>query len=317
MSDERERSGYPNQPYGGGEPDRGGDRGGEGGMRDGGSRDGFERDPNGRDNHPQRQGFSDQDGGTHRGPRRSRYGRRRPPQEGGGDYQQHDNRPRPPQPEADLDDGDDFLPSFIAGPNGGAERAGHPAPHQGHGQGHGQNQNHQGQPNPGQHNQGHNPGHNQSHAPNHQPSQYGGSQHGGYQGQGGGNPGQQGHQGHQGHQGGQQPGFQGGGHAPPAHQEHHAPVPEEPSPEVVAAAAEFAEWEDKNPKLRGLLICNPTVKRGEPIVRGTRIPARILAAIATMGSSAEEMLRDYPALTKEGLDAALAFASAVPRAARS
>ena len=33
MSDERERSGYPNQPYGGGEPDRGGDRGGEGGMR--------------------------------------------------------------------------------------------------------------------------------------------------------------------------------------------------------------------------------------------------------------------------------------------
>ena len=43
------------------------------------------------------------------------------------------------------------------------------------------------------------------------------------------------------------------------------------------------------------------------------IPARILAAIAKMGSSVEEMLQDYPALTQEGLDAALAFADANPR----
>jgi uncharacterized protein (DUF433 family) len=101
------------------------------------------------------------------------------------------------------------------------------------------------------------------------------------------------------------------------HQQHvqHVQVPEEPSPEIQAAAAEFAEWEDKNPQLRGLLLCNPTVKRGEPIVRGTRIPARILAAIAKMGSSVEEMLQDYPALTKEGLDAALAFTAAHPRRA--
>lgn len=99
------------------------------------------------------------------------------------------------------------------------------------------------------------------------------------------------------------------------HAEHqvHIQVPEEPSPEVQAAAAEFAEWEEKNPQLRGLLICSPTVKRAEPIVRGTRIPARILAAIAKMGSSVEEMLQDYPALTKEGLDAALAFTAAHPR----
>jgi uncharacterized protein (DUF433 family) len=92
--------------------------------------------------------------------------------------------------------------------------------------------------------------------------------------------------------------------------------PEEPSPEAQAAFAEFGQWEDSNPKLRGLLVCNPTVKRGEPIVRGTRIPARILAAIAKMGTSVDEMLRDYPALTREGLDAALAFAAAHPRAAR-
>jgi uncharacterized protein (DUF433 family) len=105
-------------------------------------------------------------------------------------------------------------------------------------------------------------------------------------------------------------GYQGG-HQP--QQPHQPPQPEEPSPEVQAAAAAFAEWEDSNPKLRGLLVCSATVRRGEPLVRGTRIPARILAAIATMGSSIEEMLQDYPALTREGLDAALAFVSANPR----
>ena len=89
--------------------------------------------------------------------------------------------------------------------------------------------------------------------------------------------------------------------------------PEEPSPETQALVAEFAQWEDENPKLRGQLLCNPTVKRGEPIVRGTRIPARILAAIAKMGSSVDEMIQDYPSLTREGLDAALAFAAAKPR----
>jgi uncharacterized protein (DUF433 family) len=99
------------------------------------------------------------------------------------------------------------------------------------------------------------------------------------------------------------------------HQQPHIQVPEEPSAEVQAAAAEFAQWEDSNPELRGLLVCSPTVKRAEPIVRGTRIPARILAAIAKMGSSVEEMLQDYPALTKEGLDAALAFTAAHPRRA--
>jgi uncharacterized protein (DUF433 family) len=108
----------------------------------------------------------------------------------------------------------------------------------------------------------------------------------------------------------------------PMHQAEHQPVhqqpiqPEEPSPEVQAAAAEFAQWEDSNPAMRGLLLCNPTYKRGEPIVRGTRIPARILAAIAKMGTGVDEMLRDYPALTREGIDAALAFAAAHPRVVR-
>src|SRR5206468_11866056 len=76
MTDERDRSGPPNQPYSG-EPDRG----------DGGSRDGYQpRDPN--PNGQPRQGFQDQEGGgvnRDRGPRRSRYGRRRGPSDGPGE----------------------------------------------------------------------------------------------------------------------------------------------------------------------------------------------------------------------------------------
>ncbi|MBI3517717.1 MAG: DUF433 domain-containing protein [Proteobacteria bacterium] len=268
-------------------------------MREGGSRDGFPRDPNGQP----RQGFQDQDGGgLHRGPRRSRYGRRRGPSDGPGDTGGGGYNQPPRAPEPDLDEGDNFLPSFIAGPsNGGPDQSAGPQGHPSHTPGHGQS------PNQG-HNPSHQPGHNPGHQPGHNPSQYGGGQSGGgYQGQ----PSHQSHGGpvHQpSHQGGQP-----GGHQPV----HHEPLPpEEPSPEVQAAAAEFAEWEASNPKLRGLLICTPTVKRGEPLVRGTRIPARILAAIAKMGSSVEEMLQDYPALTQEGLDAALAFAKACPRQAR-
>src|SRR5271167_3304736 len=96
MTDERDSSGRP-----GGDPDNGGT--GEGGMRDPREPNGQPNgQPNGRDPQP-RQGFSEPEPGLHRGPRRSRYGRRRLPSDGPGD------------------DVENYLPSFIAGPsNGGA-----------------------------------------------------------------------------------------------------------------------------------------------------------------------------------------------------
>jgi uncharacterized protein (DUF433 family) len=275
MSDERDRSGSQNPSYSG-EPERA-----EGPVR--------ERDPNGRDpyhrpDRPERQGgYGDADQpGMHRGPRRSRYGRRRMPNDGPGDYQDHRDQ-RQHRPDQSGDDVDNYLPSFIAGPNGGAD------PHADQGPRHGG---------------GYNPDRPPS-QPGQGPAMHQGQHGGGYQ------PQHQAPSHHGGYQGGQPP-----MHHPEHHQPHQPIQPEEPSPEVQAAAAEFAKWEDSNPQLRGLLVCNPTFKRGEPIVRGTRIPARILAAIANMGTSVDEMLQDYPALTREGLDAALAFAAAHPRGAR-
>ncbi|HUA53688.1 MAG TPA: DUF433 domain-containing protein [Candidatus Sulfotelmatobacter sp.] len=317
MTDERDRSGYPNQPYAG-EPERG-----EGGMREGNP-----RDPNGREPQHQRPGFGDQDQqGVHRGPRRSRYGRRRMPGDGPSsgpnDFAAGEHRDQR-GPRLAEDDVDNYLPSFIAGSSGApdpfANANSAPAPshtpayNPGHGAGHSP-------PSPqGYQGHGRDQGQVRDQGP---PREHGGYQgppreHGGYQGQ------PREHGGYQGparEHGGYQGGYAGGGQQAPHHAEppmmnQAIQQPEEPSPEVQAAAAEFAEWEASNPKLRGLLVCNPTYKRGEPVVRGTRIPARILAAIAKMGSSVEEMLQDYPALSREGLDAALAFAAAHPRQSR-
>lgn len=56
---------------------------------------------------------------------------------------------------------------------------------------------------------------------------------------------------------------------------------------------------------------DPSVCHGKPVVAGTRITvAQILATLAS-GQSREELLEDFPSLTPEGIDAALAFGSSL------
>ena len=60
---------------------------------------------------------------------------------------------------------------------------------------------------------------------------------------------------------------------------------------------------------KGIIISDPNILNGKPIVKGTRISvALILQNIAT-GMTKKDILRGYPTLTKEGLDAALDFAA--------
>jgi uncharacterized protein (DUF433 family) len=61
---------------------------------------------------------------------------------------------------------------------------------------------------------------------------------------------------------------------------------------------------------------DPEVRAGEPVVRGTRIGIHALADLAAQGAPAEELLEDYPSLTPESLDAALAWARMYPRRGR-
>lgn len=55
------------------------------------------------------------------------------------------------------------------------------------------------------------------------------------------------------------------------------------------------------------------VRAGEPVVRGTRIPVHVLADLVAQGATIEELLEDYPALTRDTLDAALLYARLHPR----
>jgi len=57
-----------------------------------------------------------------------------------------------------------------------------------------------------------------------------------------------------------------------------------------------------------LIVCDPGILGGKPIVKGTRISVALVLQCIASGMSREEILEGYPTLTPEGLIAALEFA---------
>ena len=55
---------------------------------------------------------------------------------------------------------------------------------------------------------------------------------------------------------------------------------------------------------------NPRVCNGKPIIRGTRIPVQVLVEQVAAGETWDSLLRGYPGLQREDLQAALLYASA-------
>jgi len=58
-----------------------------------------------------------------------------------------------------------------------------------------------------------------------------------------------------------------------------------------------------------LIVCNREVLGGKPVVRGTRISVGLILQCLASGMTKEDILRAYPTLTPEGLNAALDFAA--------
>ena len=56
---------------------------------------------------------------------------------------------------------------------------------------------------------------------------------------------------------------------------------------------------------------DPETMLGKPVIRGTRITVEILLEKLSAGETFEEILLDYPRLTRDSLLAALAFARRV------
>ena len=58
-----------------------------------------------------------------------------------------------------------------------------------------------------------------------------------------------------------------------------------------------------------LIACDPEILNCKPIVKGTRISVALILQCLASGMSKEDILRGYPTLTPEGLNAALDFAA--------
>ena len=65
---------------------------------------------------------------------------------------------------------------------------------------------------------------------------------------------------------------------------------------------------------RGLVISDPAVMMGKPVIAGTRITVELILEKLAAGETVEAILEAHPRLTREGIRAALAFAADALRA---
>lgn len=56
------------------------------------------------------------------------------------------------------------------------------------------------------------------------------------------------------------------------------------------------------------IVSTPDVLKGKPRVRGTRIPVSLILGYLAAGNSAEDIIREFPDLTKEQISACLDYA---------
>ena len=56
-----------------------------------------------------------------------------------------------------------------------------------------------------------------------------------------------------------------------------------------------------------LITRNPGISGGKPIIKGTRITVEMLVDEHAAGRTIEQMLRSYPHLTREQIEAAFAY----------
>ena len=60
---------------------------------------------------------------------------------------------------------------------------------------------------------------------------------------------------------------------------------------------------------RELIVYDPDILNGKPIVKGTRISVALILQCIASGMTRADILRGYPTLTKAGLNEALNFAA--------
>lgn len=62
-------------------------------------------------------------------------------------------------------------------------------------------------------------------------------------------------------------------------------------------------------ELRQRIVVDRKVMVGQPCIRGTRIPVRLILEILAHGATPDEIFEDYPFLTQDDISACLLYAS--------
>jgi uncharacterized protein (DUF433 family) len=62
------------------------------------------------------------------------------------------------------------------------------------------------------------------------------------------------------------------------------------------------------------IIVDPGILVGKPVVKGTRLAVEFIVDLLAQGWSETEVLRNYPGLTREDIQACLSYASAILKA---
>ena len=66
--------------------------------------------------------------------------------------------------------------------------------------------------------------------------------------------------------------------------------------------------------MKKLIVSDPKVMMGKPCIAGTRITVELILEALAAGETIEQILEEYPFLTREGIQAALSFAAEALRA---
>jgi uncharacterized protein (DUF433 family) len=66
-------------------------------------------------------------------------------------------------------------------------------------------------------------------------------------------------------------------------------------------------------KWRDHIVVDPAVCHGQACIRGTRIPASVVLDNLASGVAVAEVLKSYPSLTQESIQAAVAYAADLAR----
>ncbi|MDG7025016.1 MAG: DUF433 domain-containing protein [Nitrososphaerota archaeon] len=59
------------------------------------------------------------------------------------------------------------------------------------------------------------------------------------------------------------------------------------------------------------IVTDPKVMAGKPVIKGTRVPVDLIIHRIAQGETVENLLEDYPNMTRQDVRAALEYASTV------